>query len=179
MGVRLDSLDRTTRDHMIAEIDRDIADGTIYVSNYLNPQGESQWTSLLREAAASGSDDTLAEAIGAHNLLRIKAERKTKNGTTMVSVPVTAATTLDEGEFGRYYARGLCLRAISEGIPRLEVYRGKAVSQPREGSEAKIGMLVDPALILNDLRLSNGLEPALGLPPGPNSGITLRIPSVK
>lgn len=83
---------------------------------------------------------------------------------------------MGEGEFGRYYARGLCRRAIDEGIAELEVYRAKAVMEPRPGSQAKIGLRVDPTTILKDLRQTQGVEPALGLPPGPNSGLTLRIP---
>ena len=83
---------------------------------------------------------------------------------------------MGEGEFNRYYCRGLCRRAIEEGVAQLQVYRAKAVAEPRPASQAKIGALVDPAAILDDLRRTQGVEPALGLPPGPNSGLTLRFP---
>jgi hypothetical protein len=81
-----------------------------------------------------------------------------------------------EGEFNRFYVRGLCRYALANGIRQLEVYRAKAVDQPRAGSEEKIGTLVDPQAILDDLRVSAGVEPTLGMPPGPNSGLTLKIP---
>lgn len=48
----------------------------------------------------------------------------------MVKVPVTAPETLSEGEFNRFYARGLCRVAISLGIAAVQVYRAKG----RDGS---------------------------------------------
>ncbi|MEK6397323.1 MAG: hypothetical protein V4734_04495, partial [Terriglobus sp.] len=135
-----------------------------------------RWPIMLEDAARSGNDDTLAFAISSDRCLHDKYEkRKPKGGMTWAAVPYTAPQTLGEGEFNRFYARGLCARAIAEGVNHLEVYRAKAVEQPRFESEQKIGQLVDPALILADLRVTQGVEPALGLPPGPNSGLTLRV----
>jgi len=177
MGLAYDDLIDATRKYMLEEIDMDVDMGTIYISNYLNPDGCETWPRILRAAAESGTDDTLAAAIIEDRCLRTHAERrKPKGGVTMVAVPYTAHETLGEGEFNRYYARGLCRRAIEDGVPYLQVYRAKPVMQPREASEQKIGMLVDPVAILADLRATQGVEPALGLPPGPNSGLTLRIP---
>ncbi|MEG8045772.1 hypothetical protein QP175_05805 [Sphingomonas aerolata] len=162
---------------MAAEIDLDISNGRLYISNYLNAQGCENWPRLLRTAAENGTDDSLAAAIVAHRCLKTHVERaKPKGGFTIAAVPYTDHETMGEGEFNRYYSRGLCRRAIDEGVPLLEVYRAKTVAQAREASQAKIGMQVDPSVILNDLRNTQGVEPALGLPPGPNSGLTLRIP---
>lgn len=94
----------------------------------------------------------------------------------MAKVPVTAPDTLAEGEFNRFYARGLCARAIADGIPDVEVYRGKQVQRPRPESQSKIGNRINVKALLEDLRKSQGVEPALGLPPGPNSGLTVRLP---
>ena len=80
-----------------------------------------------------------------------------------------------EGEFNRFYVRGLCRRAIEDDIHGLIVYRAKAVAVPRPGSEEKIGTSVDPTAILADLRVAIGVEPALGMPPGPNSGLTVKL----
>ncbi len=177
MGITYENLDDATRRFMVEEIDMDVANGTIYVSNYLNAEGCERWPDMLRQAAQTGTDDSLANAIRSDNCLKRQAQKKTPSGGyTMAAVPVTAHETMGEGEFGRYFARGLCRRAIDEGIPELEVYRAKAVMKPRPDSEAKIGMRVDPATILADLRQTQGVAPALGLPPGPNSGLTLRIP---
>lgn len=177
MGLKYQNLDDATRRFMLEEIERDVSNGSIYISNFLTQRGCEEWPEMLREAASTGNDDTLAAAIRSNNCLKREYQRrKPKGGYTMAAVPVTAHQTMGEGEFGRYYARGLCRRAIDEGISQLEVYRAKEVREPRPASEAKLGMLVNPTTILNDLRETQGVEPALGLPPGPNSGLTLRIP---
>jgi hypothetical protein len=43
-------------------------------------------------------------------------------------VPVTAADTLAEGEFNRFYLRGLCRRASAANMAEIEVYRAKEVA---------------------------------------------------
>jgi hypothetical protein len=102
--------------------------------------------------------------------------RKPKGGFTIVKVPVTAPAMLAEGEFNRFYARGLCLKAIKNGISDVVVYRGKQVQQPLPESEAMIGKKINAKALLDDLRKSQGVEPSLGIPPGPNSGITICLP---
>ena len=177
MGLRYEDLDEETRRFMLEEIDMDVRNGSIYISNYLNPRGCDLWPQILREAARDGNDDSLAQAIVRDRCLKDRVERrKPKGGYTMAAVPVTAHETMGEGEFNRYYTRGLCRRAIEDGVAELEVYRAKEVREPRPDSERKLGTRVDPRLILEDLRRTQGVEPALGLPPGPNSGLTLRIP---
>lgn len=177
MGLAYENLDEVTRDFMVREIRMDIASGNIYLSNYLNETGCANWPDMLLDAATAGTDDALADAIRSGGCLKSKVERrKPKGGYTLAAVPHTAHATMGEGEFNRYYARGLCARAIDAGISALEVYRAKTVGEPRETSQAKIGTRVDPKVILADLRQTQGVEPALGLPPGPNSGLTLRIP---
>lgn len=178
MGLNFENLDASTRKGMLNEIDHDVQNGTVYISNYLNEDGQREWVKILQDAAESGSDETLAQKIRTNGYLKQEVQRrKPKGGFTMAKVPVTAHETLAEGEFGRYYARGLCVRAIDEGIGDLEVYRAKEVRDPRPQSQEKIGMRVSPVVILDDLRQTQGVEPALGVPPGPNSGLTLRIPS--
>lgn len=177
MGLNYKNLDDRTREFMIAEISSDASNSKVYVSNYLNAAGQEAWIDILLEAARAGNDDWIANEIRNRNLLKFQTERrKPSGGFTMAKVPHTAPETLGEGEFGRYYVRGLCARAIDEGIEFLEVYRAKSVAQPRPGSEEKIGTQVRPQEILDDLRETVGVEPLLGLPPGPNSGLTLRIP---
>lgn len=176
MGLEYENLDAETRRFMLEEIDMDVHAGTVYISRFLNPQGCERWPVILRQAAEEGNDESLANAIVSDQCLHQSYEKKKpKGGTTMSAVLYTAPQTMGEGEFNRYYARGLCRRAISEGIAALEVYRAKPVMEPRAESQQKIGQLVDPEAILTDLRNTQGVEPALGLPPGPNSGLTLRI----
>lgn len=178
MVLNLENLDAETRRYMAEEVERDQADGRLYIGKTLNDHGMAVWIDLLREAVRDGTDDTLADQLSEQDCLKTHTERRTPSGgVTMVKVAHNANTMLAEGEFNRFYCRGLCRRAIAAGIPWLQVYRAKAVANPRPESEAKLGQLVDPAAVLADLRSAQGVEPALGLPPGPNSGLSLRMPS--
>jgi hypothetical protein len=47
--------------------------------------------------------------------------RNPRGGITIARVPITAADTLAEGEFNRFYARALCRYALLHGIDALEV----------------------------------------------------------
>ena len=94
----------------------------------------------------------------------------------MARVPYTAPMTLAEGEFNRFYLRGACLRAASE-VSRnmIEIYRARPSVNPRPQSEALIGTRLDPTILLSDLRDHIGVDTALRLPPGPNSGLSGRL----
>jgi hypothetical protein len=177
MGLAYRDLDEETRKYMIEEIDMAVADGSIYISPWLSERGKEDWNELLKAAAATGNDDTLAAELRRFGRINETAERRKPKGGgfTTYRVPEIAAATMAEGEFNRFYCRGLCRRAIAHGVKSLSVYRAKQVMQPRPESEAKIGSAVDPEAILQDLRSSAGVEPSLGLPPGPNSGLTLRM----
>jgi hypothetical protein len=177
MPLNYQNLDARTRGLMVDEIDIDVASGNLYLSPWLTARGRADWPHLLRDAAERGTDATLALEIPRHGRLRDTAERKKPTGgMTTYRVPITAPDTMAEGEFNRFYVRALCRRAVDDGVPYLVVYRAKEVENPRPGSEEKIGAQVDPAAILADLRSTPGVEPALGLPPGPNSGLTVRLP---
>lgn len=177
MGLKYANLDTQTRGFMVEEIEMDVASDKIYRSSYLGQRAQGNWPDLLRDAAATGNDDTLAAELRKPGMLNSTTQRKKPSGGyTIAKVPRIAPEVLAEGEFNRYYVRGLCRRAIDTGIPRLEVYRAKAVMDPRPESEARIGHLIDPQAVLIDLRVSQGVETALGIPPGPGSGITVKIP---
>ena len=103
-------------------------------------------------------------------------DRTRGHGLTAAGVPLNAPETLAEGEFNRFYVRGLCACALDEGINEVQVYRGKAVRSPRPQSQALIGKMIPAQALLEDLKQSPGVEPALGVPPGPNSGLTVRLP---
>jgi hypothetical protein len=147
------------------------------VSEHLNSQGQADYPDLIRAAARSGSDATLAAAI-LGRLNPYEKPRKLPSGK-LSKPPVmrsNAHEMLAEGEFNRFYIRALCLRAIEEGIPEVIVYRAKAVQNARSESERKIGQRVPAEPLLHDLRTHPGVDTALGLPPGPNSGLCVRLP---
>ncbi len=176
MALNLVNLDDKTRPLMVREIDHDIASGKLYLSPRLNSSGVNQYPVLLKEATERHDDSWLAQEIRVRRLMKAEELRRTPSGkTTTAKVPVTAPDTLAEGEFNRFYCRSVCLRAMSEGKTQVRVYRAKHVDNPRPESEAKIGVLVDAQKLLNDLRANPGVEPALGIPPGPNSGLSVQL----
>jgi hypothetical protein len=177
MALNLTSIDAKTRDLMVKEIEQDIAGSRLYMSPRLNASGQAQYPALLKQAALSHDDAWLAQQIRSNSLLKTEETRRTPSGgTTNAKVPVTAPDTLAEGEFNRFCCRGVCARAIEEGKSSVCVYRAKHVDNPRPESQAKVGTMIDAKQLLNDLRRSPGVEPALGIPPGPNSGLSVQLP---
>ena len=175
MSIRYDSLDDSVREAMIRELERDIAAGSLYTSPRLTEEGAEVWPDILRKAAEQHEDAWLASTLRSRDLIRDHEQRrKPKGGFTMAKVPHTAPDTLAEGEFNRLYARGLCAEIVAAGAGEVEVYRGKDVQNPRPESEAMIGRRLPAQALLEDLRSAQGVEPALGLPLGPNSGLTVR-----
>lgn len=177
MSLSLIDLERSRR-YMLEEILRDIASGTLYLSPRLNAQGKTVYAALLKDAAETYDDSWLAQELRLGGMMNeMEQQRKPKGGYTLVRVPVTAPDTLAEGEFNRFYARGLCKYAIANGIIAVEVYRAKAVMQPRPDSQSKIGTRINAQALLDDLRSNPGVDTALGLPPGPNSGLSVKLPA--
>jgi hypothetical protein len=177
MSLFLANLDAPTRTLIASEIDADIANRNLYFGRRFSAAGERDYPQLIKDTALAHDDDWLAQQLRAGGRLNATEEKRKPNvGFTTARVPVTAAETFAEGEFNRFYIRGLCRRAIAEGVPRLVIYRAKAVANPRQDSEAKIGQMIDPAKLLADLRANPGVDTAFGLPNGPNSGLSVRLP---
>lgn len=177
MALTLNNFDENTRLFIIEEIDRDSANGRLYISSRLNSRGQNEYPQLLRVAAAAHDDAWLAAELRNRGLLKTHEEKKKpKGGSTIAKVPESAPDTLAEGEINRFYIRGVCLRAMAEGIDNVIVYRAKPVSNPRRESEALIGKSMPAEKVLQDIREHPGIDTALGLPPGPNSGLSVRLP---
>jgi len=175
--MHLANLDAATRNRMLDEINRDIAGDALYISPRLSERGRRDYPSLLLAAVENGDAASLAAELRVPGRLNAM-ETATRNGKTFTKqVPVNAPETMAEGEFNRFYARGLCLRAMEEGLQEVIVYRAKDVASPRPESDAKIGAAVNAAGLLDDLRARIGVEPALGIPPGPGSGLSVRLPT--
>jgi hypothetical protein len=177
MGIAYANLDDATRGCMAEES----ALGGHYISPRLTPSGAAAWVPLLDSAIASHDDDWLAAEIQRRGMMSTQENYTTKTGKSAwrnINIP-HSAQMLAEGEFNRFYLRGLCLRAQRAGIPHLVIYRGRASSRPRPESEAKIGTLIAVDTLLAALRRNDFVsieETALGVPGGPNSGLTARLP---
>lgn len=177
MSLNYRHLDERTRALMLAEIDRDISAGTLYLSDNLSEQGCADYPTLLRSAAQNGTDATLAAALSKCLNSHEKPRRLKSGGYSKPPIMRSNAhEMLAEGEFNRFYIRAVCLRVIEDGIKEVVVYRAKEVANARSTSEQMIGQRISPEALLNDLRIHPGVDTALGLPPGPNSGLCVCMP---
>jgi hypothetical protein len=169
-------LDDRTRGLMLDEVDRDIAAGTLYLSDNLSADGRAAYPALLRASAESGDETTLAAGLRTRLNTHEKPRRLKSGGYSKPPVMrANAHEMLAEGEFNRYYIRAICRRALEDGIGEAAVYRAKQVEHARSASEAMIGERVPVAALLDDLRSHPGVDTALGLPPGPNSGLCVKL----
>jgi hypothetical protein len=178
MPLSLTNLDQRIRDLMIAEIDFDIAQNTLYISSRLSAVGVTDYPDLLNYAARLADDTGLASQLAQHSRINPTYQRRNPKtgGYTTDTMNRDAHETLAEGEFNRFYIRALCRRAIDDRIQSLIICRVKLVANPRPGSVAREGASVDPKNLLADLRANPGVETALQIPGGPNSGLSARLP---
>lgn len=160
---------------MLEEVDLDINEGSLYLSPRLTEYGLIQYPLFLKKTIINLSFQEFLIALQVPGILKTTEARKNKSGGySYVKVPSNAANLIAEGEFNKFYIRALCRKAISESLP-LEVYRAKPVTTPRADSEAKIGISINPAELLDDLRNTKGIDSHLGLPNGYNSGLSIKI----
>jgi hypothetical protein len=177
MSLYYANLDERTRQLMLEEVDYDIEHNQLHISPLLSGQGQQDYVNLLREAIQSGNDETLSEGLRARRrITRALPRRKPKGGFSIAAAPNNAAEMLAESEFNRFYIRALARRAIEEGINDLVVYRAKPVQNPRPQSEALVEATLPPQELLDDLRAHTDEPPELGVPSGPNSGLSVRLP---
>ena len=178
MSLFLENLDKRTRELMLDEMEYDIAHNQLHISPFLSGQGQWDYPNLLRKAIQKGNDETLGQDLQARRrILRTLPRRSPKGGYVIVATVENAAEVLAESEFNRYYIRGLARRALEDHISKLVVYRAKPARNPRPESEARVEMAISPKALLEDLRAHPGDElPALGIPSGPNSGLSVRLP---
>lgn len=144
----------------------------LYLSPRLSLNGQRDYKDLLKTAIESNDAVWLATNLRSYERInKTEHRQKPSNGGAMtVRIPENAADTLAEGEFNRFYIRGLCCRAIVNNIRELIIYRAKEVSNPRSASTTKIGRKINAEILLNDLRTHPGVDTAHGLPAEPNSG---------
>lgn len=177
--MELHDLDPLTRNLMVVELDRDLAGkGLFYLCPRLTERGRADWPLLLRLALGKEDAGWLAEELQRHGRMNQTEQHPDPAGGTRVArVPVNAATQLAEGELNRYYVRAVCRRAIDAGHGVVEVYRAKAVQEPRPASQGQIGRLLNARTVLTELRwCPSDVVPPCGVPGGPSSGISVRLP---
>ncbi|MBS2033273.1 MAG: hypothetical protein JST54_35695 [Deltaproteobacteria bacterium] len=176
MSFNFKNLDSQTRDLMVQEIKSDLSSKRLYISDNLNPHGVGVYPDLLLRSAQGGTEVTLGhELLGqlnSHEKPRPVGKNRVMATPKMRS---NANEMLAEGEFNRFYMRAICMRAILAGAKAVTVYRAKDVTNARSESEAKIGMSISAQALLDDLRKRIGIETHLGIPAGPNSGLSVEL----
>ncbi|MCK4817033.1 hypothetical protein KA005_14785 [bacterium] len=167
-------LDEITRKFMIEEIELANSTGHIYYSKRFNKPSDPEWLSLLKQAASSYNEHWLAYQIESKGMMKgIEGSRTPSGGYTIKHVPHTAAETMAEGQFNRFYILALCRRVQEENGIRLVVYRAKERASHRLESDSIIGSEKDTEQLLTELR---DMQSSLGhLLLKPNSGLSLRI----
>ena len=82
---------------------------------------------------------------------------------------------LAEGDFNRYYMRGVAVRAIEEGRQVVEVYRARLSMEPRAESAQLEGRRLPAIEVLRYLRGEEASDPAVTALGRPNSGLSVRL----
>jgi len=183
MAMTFPNLDGIVRELMLEEFRLDVSLHKLYRGKRLTEFGWGEWPAALEAALRSGNDVSLSRWLARPGLL-VTTEMATRNGQTFSRrVPDTAPITFAEGEFNRYYIRGVCrlalqLHAAGKGSDDVVVYRARQSENPRPESVRLEGTRIKAIDLLRDLRENtavDGVTTALGLPPGPNSGLSVRL----
>lgn len=174
MPLHYENLDPTTRRLAIAELDSDVANGTFHVSDRVRPTAGEEYRRLLREAIRY-YDDLWLEERASDLLVDFEPRRTTSGAQTTAKVPEMASRMLAEGDFNRYYMRGVCLRAIEEQRQVVEVYRARLSLEPRRESSELEGHRLDAKEVLDYLRGVTGNESPAARLGRPNSGLSVRL----
>lgn len=167
-------LDDATRALMKEEIDLATSNSEVYFSARFNSIGNDNWISWLTEAAQSHDEHWLAYQIEASGGMKdFEGRAKPTGGYTVAHVPHTAAETMAEGQFNRFYIAAVCRRAIDSGQKDVTVYRARQRGEPRPESRALEGTTMDAQSLLDQVRSKNQSFRCELLKP--NSGLSVHL----
>jgi hypothetical protein len=107
----------------------------------------------------------------------METPRGWKQGSLVRELPSTAPDALAEAEFHRFYVRGLCRRALAEGVRTLVIYRAKESVPARANADGMVGVHIDVTSLLEDLQTMSGRVPPRVLPGCPSPGMSVRFPN--
>lgn len=174
MPLQYENLDPVTRRYALEELERDIGSGAFHASDRLRPEAVGEYKRLLNEAIRYYDDRWLEER--AEDLVVEHEPRRTRSGGVIeAKVPSMAVRMLTEGDFNRYYMRGVSLRAIDEERGVVEVYRARLSLEARPESAELEGRRVKPAEVLSWLRGEPSDDPGAERLGRPNSGLSIRL----
>ena len=163
------NLDEKTRYFMLDEINADINNSKLYLSERLNQNGKANYSDYLLQSVTNGNEETFTNLLTLNNNFN---ETELVKGKSK-KVPSNTASLLCQSEFNRYYIRAICIRAIKQNQNEIEIYRGRESSRARPESEILLGTNLNAKDLLEDLRNSIGTSPKLF--PEINSGLTVKL----
>jgi hypothetical protein len=176
VSLDLTHLDSSTRGYMIAELNADLGNGTLYRSPQLSEEGLQVYSQLLRAALLTGTDASFAVALSANNAIRPLGRWQHSKEIGATDALASATAILAEREFHRFYIRGLCCRALKHGIDVLVIYRARPADHGRTPADSMIGLRIDVRSLLEDLRGAFRSLPPHGLPQCRDPGLSVRFP---
>jgi hypothetical protein len=154
MSFEFRHLDDVTRGYMLEEIQAAQQEKNLYYSRRFNDDGIARWPELLQEAARRHDAPWLAHQLESEGLLKgLEGARTPSGGYTIKHVPHTAAETLAEGQFNRYYILAVCRRALAESKSSVIVYRAKQRAERPSDPDELIGSSLDAQVLHAALRL--------------------------
>jgi len=174
MPLQYENLDPATRRYALAEFESDLTNGTFHISERLRPEAVAEYQRLLQEALRY-YDDRWLEEHASELLVESESRRTRSGGTTTAKVPQMAGRLLAEGDFNRFYMRGVARRAIDESRQIIEVYRARLSIEPRPESAQLEGSRVPAAEVLDHLRGPLSPNPAVAPLGRTNSGLSVRL----
>jgi hypothetical protein len=164
---------------MLAELESDIEAGTLYLSPQLSDDGLRDYAGLLRDAILTGTEVSFAEALSLGDAVRPPSRWQHPREIGQAEALLDVTVRLAEREFHRFYLRGLCRRALEQGVATVTIYRARPADPGRAPADAMIGVRIDAASLLEDLRGSFRSLPPHGLPQCRDPGLSVRIPDVQ
>lgn len=97
------------RPAMLSEIQADVNLSNLYISDRLNDDGRNAYPLILLEAARSSNITGFEDALHMGYFNSHSQRKKPKGGYSLVKMPFNANAMLCEGEFNRFYIRGVYL----------------------------------------------------------------------
>jgi len=161
---------------MLAEFDADVAAGTLYRSPQLTDDGQRDYERLFRAALEEGTASSLASELTRLGSVRPHGRWQYAKEPVAVDAPLAASSLLAEREFHRFYLRGLCRRALDEGVQTLVIYRAKPATPGRAAADGMVGIRITAGSLLEDLRGVFDAWPPNGLPQCRDPGLSARLP---
>ena len=122
--MNLINLDKLTREFMMIEVDMDIEEDRLYFSKRFTSRGRKDYPTLLHQSVKEYDAIWLADQLNKEGRMSGAELSHSRKGTQFIKrTPLGDHETFAFGEYNRFYVRGLCARAIEEGIEGVDFVR--------------------------------------------------------